>query len=70
MGMHVVPLRWLAIFGVAVEAAGIEDDFARLGEERLRPHAFIQNVRKLGRRPERYGLCHRVRGHGSNGDRR
>src|SRR6266853_4863059 len=44
VGMHVVPLRWLTIFGVAIETAGIEKHFARLGKERLRPHALIPNV--------------------------
>jgi len=43
-------LRWLTIFGVAIETAGIEKHFARLGKERLRPHALIPNVRKLGGR--------------------
>jgi hypothetical protein len=63
--MQVVPLRWLTIFGVAIETAGIEKHFARLGKERLRPHALIPNVRKLGGRPERCHLRYRVKGHGS-----
>jgi len=28
-GCYVVPLRWLTIFGVAIETAGIEKHFAR-----------------------------------------
>jgi len=65
VGMHVVPLRWLTIFGVAIETAGIEKHFACLGKERLRPHALIPNVRKLGGRPKRCHLRYRVKGHGS-----
>jgi len=57
--------------GWQLRQRGIEEDFARLGEEA--PETATRsspNVRELGRRPERCGLCHRVRGHGSKGDRR
>jgi len=47
VGMHVVPLRWLTIFGVAIETAGSRSTLPASVKSALRPHALIPNVRKL-----------------------